>query len=154
FTWLLEPSFRDSGYRSSFGLGLSEHFEFLFNAPPSSLSKSTRKCPDKLSEGDCASYLYSPSYNDFGLTNGMWGIFRTYNPTKPFDTLKPLPSNPLVATSKLNYHDCPANAPVRHYNVTAVTAQKALENQASFPGQLVFNSRGVPSAPTQILRNL
>src|SRR5262249_54485782 len=44
--WFFEPSWKDSGYRSSIGNGLSEHFELLFNAPASSKLGSARKCPD------------------------------------------------------------------------------------------------------------
>ena len=35
-TWFAEPSWKNSGYRSAQAMGLSEHFELLFNVPSSS----------------------------------------------------------------------------------------------------------------------
>ena len=71
--WFAEPSWKNSGYRSVQAMGLSEHFEFLFNVPSSSAPNVSRKCPDGMSDGNCADYLYSPSLDDSGVANGMWG---------------------------------------------------------------------------------
>src|SRR5262249_21263511 len=160
--WFFEPSWKDSGYRSSIGNGLSEHFELLFNAPASSKLGSARKCPDGTSTGDCVDYLYSPSFDDAGMAAGMWGIFRAYDPTKPSNTLTPLPSNPLKAgVAPPPYQPCPATAKVRKFDITAVTAKRALAGISPDPaipldpgqsppaGQLVFNNT-ITSAP---LRN-
>src|SRR5262249_27915811 len=159
--WFFEPSWKDSGYRSSQGNGLSEHFELLFKVPSSSKLKSPRKCPDGSSPGDCVDYLYSPSFDDAGMSAGLWGIFRSYDPTKPSNTLKPLPSNPLKAGSNPPpYQPCPANANVRQFDITAVTAKTALAAISPDPavppdpgqnppaGQLVFNDKG-----SAVLRN-
>ena len=139
--WPAEPSWKDSGYRSSQGTGISEHFELLFNAPATSKLGSSRKCPDGVSTGaDCVDYIYSPSNDDYGLTNGLWGIFRAYDPTKPVTTLKPLPNNPLKPGSNTAFQPCPATAPVRKFDVMAITAQAGLPG-----GNLVFNDTN-PSA--------
>jgi hypothetical protein len=134
--WMFEPSWSNSGYRSSQGMGLSEHFEMLFNVPPSSIGKSTRKCPDGMSSGDCVDYLYVPSNDDFGFTNGVWGLLRAYNPTKTVTELKSLPSNPLGAGANLDFAACPAGQPKKTFNITAVDAQTFAPG-----GKITFNSR-------------
>src|SRR4029079_14554676 len=61
-----------------------------------------------------------------------------------------LPNNPIAPTNNVSYATCPANLPAsqrRVFNVTAVTAQKALSGKASSPAELVFNSRVMPPAP-------
>ncbi|HVS83322.1 MAG TPA: hypothetical protein VHE60_16460 [Pyrinomonadaceae bacterium] len=150
--WFAEPSWKNSGYRSVQAMGLSEHFEFLFNVPSSSAPNVSRKCPDKMSDGNCADYLYSPSLDDTGVANGMWGIFRAYDPTKTADKLQPLPNNPVGPSANVAYSTCPANlappAVKRVFNITAVTAQKALSSISPVPGlnppqgQILFNTRG------------
>jgi hypothetical protein len=151
-TWLAEPSWKNSGYRSAQPMGLSEHFELLFHVPSSSAPNTGRKCPDGTSPANCADYLYSPSLDDSGVANGMWGIFRSYDPTKVADKLQPLPNNPVASTTNVNYSTCPAHltAPAikRVFNITAITAQRALANISPVPGvnppvgQILFNSRG------------
>lgn len=143
-TWFAEPSWKNSGYRSVQAMGLSEHFELLFKVPSSTAPSTGRKCPDGMSQANCADYLYSPSLDVNGITNGLWGLFRAYDPTKEATSLKPLPNNPINASANVTYATCPAAATRRVYNVTAVTAQKALSKQSPFPGQIVFNSRGNP----------
>src|SRR5258707_5916350 len=130
------PHANNSGYRSVQAMGLSEHFEFLFNVPSSSAPSITRKCPDYTSDGNCVDYLYSPSLDDTGIANGMWGLFRVYDPNKMAKRLQPLTSNPINSNNNVTYATCPANAPQRTFNITAVTAQKALPG-----GQILYNSR-------------
>ena len=141
--WHFEPSWSNSGFRSSQGMGLSEHFELLFNVPPSSVGKSTRKCPElkgqSPSSGDCVDYLYVPSDDDFGITNGVWGLMRAYDPTKPFNELKPLPSNPLGPGTNLGFQACPLNQPankIKTFNITAVDAETFAPG-----GKIPFNTR-------------
>jgi hypothetical protein len=141
-TWFAEPSWKNSGYRSAQAMGLSEHFELLFKVPPSSAPSTGRKCPDGMSQANCADYLYSPSLDDIGVSNGLWGLFRAYDPTKVANGVKPLPNNPVGATAPVAYATCPAAAFKRVYNVAAVTAQKALATQPPPKAQIVFNSRG------------
>jgi hypothetical protein len=159
-TWLAEPAWKNSGYRSVQAMGLSEHFEFLFNVPSSSAPSTGRKCPDGMSQANCADYLYSPSFDQSGLANGMWGLFRSYDPTaKVIDPktnkllVDPLPNNSVGPNVNVTYSTCPAvlKAPAikRVFNITAVTAQKALSVRSPIyktsTGQLVLNDRGNPN---------
>lgn len=148
-TWFAEPSWKNSGYRSIQAMGLSEHFEFLFNVPSSSAASTGRKCPDGMSQANCTDYLYSPSFDQFGLTNGLWGLFRAYTPTKLATGVKPLPNNPVSASTNVSYVTCPANATKRVFNISAVTAQKALSVRSPISGtskgQIVLNNRGNPN---------
>jgi manganese oxidase len=143
-TWFAEPSWKNSGYRSNQPMGLSEHFELQFKVPSSSApiasGGSVRKCPDGTSTANCVDYLYSPSWDETGLAQGLWGLFRSYDPTAAANGLKPLPNNPVGPGTNVAYATCPANLPPaqqRTFNITAVTAQKALPG-----GELIFNDRG------------
>ncbi|HEX5891092.1 MAG TPA: hypothetical protein VFY61_20435, partial [Pyrinomonadaceae bacterium] len=142
--WLAEPSWGNSGYRSNQPMGLSEHFELLFKVPSSSAPLATggsvRKCPDGQSTANCVDYLYSPSWDETGLAHGLWGLFRSYDPTAVATGLSPLPNNPVAPTTNVTYATCPAGARTRTFNITAVTAQAALPG-----GELVFNDRGPQS---------
>ncbi|HEX8150542.1 MAG TPA: hypothetical protein VF591_25385 [Pyrinomonadaceae bacterium] len=148
--WLAEPSWKDSGYRSAQPMGLSEHFELLFNVPGSSAPNTARPCPDKMSPANCVDYLYSPSFDASGISQGLWGLFRAYDPTKEAQNLKPLPNNPVGPGAKTDYATCPAGAPSKTFKITAVTAQKAVPG-----GKIVFNDRGgsglALTAPTGIM---
>ena len=148
-TWFAETSWQNSGYRSNQPMGLSEHFELQFKVPSSSaplaVSSPVRKCPDGMSGVNCVDYLYSPSLDENGLAQGLWGIFRSYDPTAKATRLQPLPNNPVGAGANVSYSTCPAGSQPRVFNVTAVTSQKALSNQPQATGQLVFNNRGPQS---------
>ena len=136
-TWFSEPSWKNSGYRSAQAMGLSEHFELLFNVPPSSAPNTTRKCPDGMSQANCVDYLYSPSMDISGLSNGLWGIFRSYDPTQKATNLEPLPNNPIGPSAPVSYSTCKPGQTPRVFNITAVAAQQALGAKA-----IVFNDRG------------
>jgi len=144
--WFAEPSWENSGYRSNQPMGLSEHFELRFKVPASSAPGTTRRCPDGKSSKNCVDYLYSPSFDEQGVAHGLWGLFRSYDATAAATALAPLPNNP-IAPNNVTYQTCPADAPVRNFNITAVTAQNAvvITNPSPQPGQLVFNDRGDPS---------
>src|SRR6185369_12879168 len=144
--WFAEPSWENSGYRSNQPMGLSEHFELRFKVPASSAPATARKCPDGKSGKNCVDYLYSPSFDEQGVAHGLWGLFRSYDATAAATRLAPLPNNP-IAPNNVTYTTCPAGAPVRNFNITAVTAQKAvvITSPSPQPGQLVFNDRGDPS---------
>ncbi|HSE18237.1 MAG TPA: hypothetical protein VLB46_14365 [Pyrinomonadaceae bacterium] len=154
--WFAEPSWKNSGYRSNQPMGLSEHFELLFKVPSSSApnpiapATTVRKCPDGMSTANCIDYFYSPSFDETGIAHGLWGIFRSYDPTVKATNVGELPNNRIVPTNNVSYATCPANLPAsqrRVFNITAVTAQKALSGQASSPGELVFNTRVMPPTP-------
>jgi len=161
-TWFSEPAWKNSGYRSAQAMGLSEHFEMLFKVPSSSAPNNARKCPDGMSQANCVDYLYSPSLDETGIANGMWGLFRSYDPTKKAvdpATLKtlvePLPNNAVGPGVNVSYATCPSVLPPpaikRIFNVTAVTAEKALAGQPNV-GNLVFN-RGYPLNGTVTFAN-
>jgi hypothetical protein len=149
-TWFSEPSWENSGYRTAQAMGLSEHFEMLFKVPSSSAPSTPRKCPDGWGNVNCVDYLYSPSFDESGLANGLWGLFRAYDPTAKADDpitkmVMPLPNNPIGPGANVTYATCPANAGKRTFNITAVTSQKALASQNPFPKSIVFNDRGDPN---------
>ncbi|HEX8118852.1 MAG TPA: hypothetical protein VF521_16360, partial [Pyrinomonadaceae bacterium] len=131
--WLFEPgtpedpaSVNNSGYRSNQMMGISEHYEFVL---PKMAKNSV----------GAADYLYQPGQSVDDQWNGLWGIMRAYNSTQP--DLRPLPNNPnghAPAVSNVGDFNgvCPKTAPVRNFDVTAVSAQTALPG-----GTLVYNSR-------------
>ncbi|HXM34780.1 MAG TPA: hypothetical protein VN920_06315, partial [Pyrinomonadaceae bacterium] len=106
-TWFAEPSWKNSGYRSAQAMGLSEHFELLFHVPSSSAPNTDRKCPDGMSGKNCVDYFYSPSFDENGMANGLWGLFRSYDPTAVATQLKPLPNNPVGPATNVSYATCP-----------------------------------------------
>lgn len=151
-TWFAEPAWKNSGYRSAQAMGLSEHFEFLFKTPSSSAPNAGRKCPDGMSDGNCVDYLYSPSLDEFGVSNGLWGLFRAYDPNKKAAKLVELPNNKIGSTS-VDYKPCPNDGSrPRQFYLSAVAAQQALAGRpanqvpGSSPkkGQIVFNDRANP----------
>jgi len=142
--WLFEPSFDDSGYRSTQTMGISEHFEFLFTTP--------RATPSKDPKANWSDYLYMPDASNaaHGLIEGTWGIFRAYKSTAdhwpPVPTkgpknapLKPLSTNkvvkPLPAPTNRAGYSCPPEAPVKEMRVLSQT-----------PGWMFYNTRGAGPA--------
>src|SRR6185503_16506584 len=83
----------NSGYRNNQAMGISEHFEFLFNVPKSA--------PQKMGFTD---FLYMPDASNplagRGLTEGTWGLMRAYQSLQTGkNALKPLPTNPPPKTA-------------------------------------------------------
>lgn len=121
--WKYQPFSENSGYRSTQFQILSEHFEPIFELP-------------RISADPSADYLYNPTASYEGLTNGIWGILRSFNPRSQQPFLAPIrpaleaPPRPQPVTNA----DCSRPEPcVRHFDVHA----KAV------PGQgLIYNSRG------------
>jgi hypothetical protein len=133
--WLFEPSYKNSGYRNAQLMGLSEHFEMLFDLPATTFDHGVGTGLPPF-----ADYFYSPSSDIVGLSNGLWGIMRSYG--KKVTSLDPLPNNPEPKASgnvdlfEQGYKEAQtAGEPTREFDVTAVTAT-ALKN-----GKLVFNDR-------------
>ena len=65
--WLFEPSVfnasdNTSGYRSTQGMGISEHYEMLFSLPRTNATNGL------------SDYFYSSSSDTTGLASGNWGI--------------------------------------------------------------------------------
>jgi hypothetical protein len=130
--WLSEYAWTNSGYKSSQGMGLSEYFHMDFKVPPSS-AQMVKPCPDTPNDpnSSCplADYLYVANSGDMGIANGLWGIFRAYDPTTQALNFASLPNNQVSASSKTNYATCPSNQPAaktRTFNITAITTQQAL----------------------------
>jgi hypothetical protein len=130
--WLAEPFMANSGYRDNQFIILSEHYELLFNLPRVGAEAST-------------DYLYNPSASYEGLTNGAWGLLRSWNPARPQPVLQPLtalrPADPppLRPAAGLGT-DCGQGRPcIREYEVHAMTVQQALGRADA---TLVYNARG------------
>lgn len=143
--WLFEPSDKNSGWRNSQMMGISEHFEF----------NATVVAP-KAQRGGSSDYLWQTGSSVDNLWNGTWGLLRSYSgaQTTTDTNLLPLPNNnaggPDIANPSAFSGVCPINAPVRNFDVTAISAQAALPN-----GTLVYNPRtangGQLHDPTAIL---
>jgi hypothetical protein len=111
--WLYEPDYRNSGYKSLQGMGLSEHFEMNFRMPS----------PVKLPNTPFSDYLYAPSSGVSGITQGLWGLLRAYDGSvnKPANlTTLPNNSNGRASTATVGT-GCPAGALPRPYTVVATT---------------------------------
>ncbi len=133
--WLFEPSYADSGYVSTQGTGISEHFEPTFTAPHTA----------KTAAG-FADYLYVTSAGQSDQVQGMWGLLRTYDGGTPQEGLPLLPNNRRPGAVQPP-PACPPGAPVRKLDVTVVAAAKALSS-----GQVPFNSRGATGASSETIQ--
>jgi hypothetical protein len=126
--WPFEPSEKDSGWRNSQMMGISEHFEFVV---PQVIHEPIK---------DKSDYLWTAGASTDDLWNGLWGLLRVYK--REFPGLQRLPSNPLgghdiLPSEKSNFDGvCPKTAPVRSYNVVARLARDLLPRQT-----LIYNSR-------------
>ncbi len=127
--WLQEHGAPNSGYRNSQHAGISEQFIF-----------DTQVIADKGQVGSVADYMYSLNTSADGLWAGTWGLLRSYNTRQ--NNLLPLPNNPVgpapaTVSNDLDFNGvCPKTAPVRSYDISAVSAQDSLPG-----GTLVYNSR-------------
>jgi hypothetical protein len=136
--WLGEPSWSNSGYRNSQFMGLSEHYEFELPMLPGNTKSSS------------ADYLYKPGSAADDLWNGLWGIMRAYRSTQ--NDLLALPNNPKGNTPAAPKNPrafngmCPVTAPVKQFDVSAVTAKQALAG-----GAIVYNARADLKDPTGIM---
>ncbi len=121
--WLFEPSFKNSGYRSTQNMSLSEHFEMNFRFP-------VTKNKDTITD-----YLYQASADAAGLQAGLWGLMRTYNTEQP--NLKSLPNNKVSKIKKLPKNcGCPpvSKAPRKTFYVTAFSIDQ-------LGGNLIYNQK-------------
>ena len=69
-SWQFEPSLPASGYRSTQGMSLSEHYELLFHMPVTSQTNQS-------------DYLYASTSDTKGLEYGNWGLMRAYKNAQP-----------------------------------------------------------------------
>jgi manganese oxidase len=140
--WLQEPASPNSGYRSAQMMGISEQFIFDVPVTPTNANRVRED------------YLWSMGTSADGYWNGIWGLMRAY--PRPRGDLLQLPSNPIpqqglrIRNNNEFIEKCPRAAPVRRFDVTAVTADDALPG-----GRLVYNQRmengGPLHDPTAIL---
>ena len=93
-----------------------------------------RPCPDGMSQKNCVDYLYSPSFDEFGISNGLWGLFRAYDPTMVAKKLQPLPNNPIGPNAKVQYSTCPEGS-------DSAGLQHQCCNRAEGPGGSQSDSR-------------
>jgi manganese oxidase len=140
--WLFEPSVPNSGFRNGQQIGISEHFEFEVNPMPQTPVLNVEGVGTNVRD-----HLYSSAATD-NLWDGQWGIFRTFHstPTSPAQgtfidldgtrrALAPLPK-PVVSstTTEPISSVCPAGAPARAYNVSAVLVRDVVPD-----GKLIYN---------------
>ncbi len=130
--WLAQPSYLNSGHRNVQSMGISEHYEMRFKMPSAAAPREGTNVPDG------ADYFYSASTGAVGLSNGLWGIMRSYE--REVDSLKPLVNNPTSGLPQpISFEDefnkaKKAGAPVKEFRVHATTLAQV--NQT-----LVYNSR-------------
>jgi hypothetical protein len=143
--WLFEPSFADSGFRSNQSMGISEHWNFIFETPRASPVTPPK---DGSFFSNWSDYLYvtDAANQKHGIVDGMWGIFRAYKSKR--DDLAVLSTNayPQPVPQKQYGYSCPPNAPMRRFTVNA--------ESPSTP--IIFNSRGVDGAnkfPSTTIQN-
>ena len=143
--WLFEPgtpadpaAINNSGYRDTEAIGISEHFEMLFQVP------RTPANPD--AQHPFTDYLYLADSNTGtpGLSDGMWGLLRSYEGLQK--NLMPLFTNPqpgpLPPPKTPIGYSCPAGKSVaKTFNITAIPA-------AQLPiGTITLNSRTTTGGP-------
>lgn len=118
--WHAEPSYTDSGFRDTQGMGISEHFEMLFSLPPVTGGN-----------GSVVDRLYSPSTSSLGLNKGAWGVQRTYSSRVP--DLAALKHNDPDKPGINGFYDLPEGKQAdRIFNITVDVAPGAsAANQAS-----------------------
>jgi hypothetical protein len=134
--WLFEPSDTNSGYRGAQSMGLSEHFELMFQVPKTG-------SPNKI-----ADYLYKADNSDPYLTTGIWGLLRGYGELQRENgklTLQPLPDNKNPAYGGI-VQMCQDPKRLKKFNVVASTSQQVLKSRG---GNLVLWPREASSAGTQ-----
>ncbi|MDH3496506.1 MAG: copper oxidase [Gemmatimonadota bacterium] len=146
--WLFEPSWANSGYRSSQMYGISEHFEF--EIPAMGAVKGEGEVPWE-------DYLYQGGSAVDNLWNGTWGIMRAYQGIQgdqageaPLATLSTNPTG--KGPRNVNPRDFRASCPVyplgnrdprnKTFNIVAILARDLLPG-----GALVYNSRAVNGGP-------
>jgi hypothetical protein len=153
FKWLFEPSAPNSGFRNGQQIGISEHFEFEINPVP-----PTPQLDLPGIGTNARDYLYSSSATD-NLWDGMWGILRTFHKNQSGlkqgtyvdldgvrHNLAPLPNSGSSSQPPSISSVCPAGAPTRQYNVSAILARDVVAG-----GKLVYSNDFGIADPNAIL---
>jgi len=137
--WLQTFASANSGFRNSQMMGISEYFRF--EVPAMGEVNGAFEHED---------YLYETGSSVGARWNGSWGLMRIYDDLQA--NLQPLPNNldgklPVNKRSAKSFSGiCPKSAPVRRYQVLAVTAADVLPG-----GTLEYNSLGGLHDPTALL---
>jgi len=104
---------KNSGWRNAQAGGISEQF--------------TLRMPvfaDFRSRGNTADYAYSINPSVDGWVQGTWGLIRTYKPSRSVDLYElpvELDQRADVANADKFFGVCPIDAPVRSYDITAIS---------------------------------
>ena len=140
--WLFEPSALNSGFRDNQGMGISEHFEFVFNAPVTQKATPTQPCASGADpKVFCADYLYMPGAGQWDLAQGLWGLMRTYNTGggSAISGLKELPDNPNGGAG-MKAVGCPStDTHKREYFVKAINDKPMFYNARIAVGNSIVN---------------
>ncbi len=121
--WFAEPSYEDSGFRDTQGMGISEHFEMIFDLPPAGAAAGNLAFVDS---------LYAASGSTQGQVKGSWGILRSYQ--QPVADLVPLPDNPPGARkAQPGFYEPPPGAVVREFAVQACSPPTASRSATRWP---------------------
>ena len=134
--WEAEPSSHNSGLRDTQGMGISEHFEMLFQLPAAP-SADTLNQP-------FTDYLYSPSASSMGGAKGTWGIMRAYN--NKAEGLAHIKNNPPGKTTISGLYSNPEDVIPREFNVDVSLKETTKDDKTSY--SLDFSVNGnTPSSP-------
>ena len=149
--WLFEPSATNSGWRDNQPMGISEHFEFLTRMPNTAKTANIemQPCAKGASPSTfCADYLYMPGTGQWDLTQGLWGLIRSYNlgGGAALKDLKVLPNN--AAGGGKSAGVCPPASHKRSYDVTAVTVRPITYNDRVPSTTMPAIINGVPVLTT------
>jgi len=127
--WLFEPSVPNSGYVNAQAIGISEHFEWLFDACDGLL-------PSFNGRGTVDHWIGSTIAED--ANDGIWGLLRAHDTIR--QSLATLPNNtdPFSRPAHPLAGDCPTGPsapPVREFSIEAWRAADLLG-----PDGLVYNA--------------
>ena len=130
----------NSGWRNSQAAGISEQF---------TLSTPVIPVEDTLPQAQI-DYAYSMDYGNDGWWSGTWGIIRSHQQVAPTLVRLPQTQVPVVltaATQAAFVGVCPANAPIRSFDIQAVEANKVLPVNPNVVIQDLFPAGHVGSKP-------
>jgi manganese oxidase len=130
----------NTGWRNSQAAGISEQF---------TLSTPVLPVEDSLRQPQI-DYLYSMDYGNDGFWSGTWGILRSHENLAPSLVSLPKTQVPVVltpATQAAFVGVCPANAPIRAFDVTAIPANRALPRNPNVTIQDLFRNGHVGGRP-------
>jgi manganese oxidase len=110
---------KNSGWRNNQANGISEQFTLMAPVLPSDQNRARN-----------VDYAYSVDGSNDGWWSGAWGIMRSYEALQAnlFQLPSPFSGPARVANTAAFKGVCPANAPIRNFDITAVLANDVLGN--------------------------